>query len=258
MNGLTPLLRLRAQEITRTWRIWVLPAVFVFFAATGPVITRFTNDILVAALGTDQAGSIRLTDPTVSDAYAQWASDLTQIVALVVVVLAAGAINSEVRSGVAALVLVKPATRAAYIISHALVLLAFVVIAAHLGAIVSWLVTTAVFGPAPLGPVLGATAVWVVLAAILICAALLASAAFDAIAGAAGIGIGVFFLLALLGVVPQLVDYTPAGLIPVTSAVAAATQNSDHTLWWPVASGLLLAGALLVAAALVFRRRELR
>lgn len=258
MTGIMPLIRLRVQETVRTWRVWVLPAVLVFFAATGPVITRFTKDILAAALGVDQAGAIPLPDPTASEAYAQWTSDLTQIVVLVVVVLAAGAINSEVRSGVAALILVKPASRAAYVLSHALVLIAFVALAALLGAVVSWLVTTVVFGPAPLGPLLGATAIWVVLAVVLISAALLASVAFDAFAGAAGIGIGVFFLLALLGIVPQLAEYTPAGLIPLTNAIAAGTQDPDQTLWWPVASGVLCASVLLAVAALMFRRRELR
>ncbi|RZE89280.1 ABC transporter permease subunit [Streptomyces sp. SCA2-2] len=258
MTAVAPLLRLRAQEIVRTWRIWVLPAVLVFFAATGPLITRFTKEILATALGAGQADAIPLPDPTATEAYAQWANDLTQIVVLVVVVIAAGAINSEVRSGVAALILVKPVARTAYVLSHALVLIAFVGLAAHLGAVVSWLVTGAVFSTAPPGPVLGATAVWVVLAAVLISSALLASAAFDAYAGAAGAGIGMFFLLMLLGAVPQLAQYTPAGLIPLTNAVAAGTQEPSRTMWWPLASGLLLVGVLLAAAALVFRRRELR
>lgn len=258
MTGFVPLVRLRAREIVRTWRVWVLPTVLVFFAATGPVTTRFTKDILAATLGAGQAGMISLPDPTASDAYAQWASNLTQIVVLVIIVLAAGAINSEVRSGVAALILVKPVTRAAYVLSHALVLVVFVALTASLGAVVSWLVTTTVFGAAPLGPVLGATAVWVVLAAVLISAALLASAAFDAFAGAAGIGIGAFSLLALLGVVPQLAEYTPAGLVPLMNAIAAGTQDPGPTLWWPVVTGVLSAGALLAVAVLVLRRRELR
>lgn len=134
----------------------------------------------------------------------------------------------------------------------------FTTLAAFLGAFVSWLATRAIFGAADFGPVLGATAVWLVLASVLVAASLLASAAIDAVAGAAGVGIGVFFVLALLGVVPQLAEYTPAGLIRVTDAIAAGTQASDHTLWYPVASGLLLAAALLAAAVLVFRRRELR
>ncbi|MDR1449133.1 MAG: ABC transporter permease subunit [Propionibacteriaceae bacterium] len=258
MTAIAPLLRLRAQDIFRTWRVWVLPSVMVFLAATGTVITRFTREILVAALGAGQADAILLADPVASDAYARWANDLTQIAVLLVVVIAAGAINSEVRSGVAALILTKPASRVSYVLSHAFTLIAFTALAAHLGAVVSWLVTAAVFGPAPLGPVLAATAVWAVLAAVLISAALLASAAFDAYAGAAGAGIGAFFLLALLSVVPQLAEHTPAGLATVVNAIATGTQKADQTLWQPVLSGLALAGALLAAAVLVFRRRELR
>lgn len=257
MSPVVALVHLRAQEIVRTWRIWVLPTVLIFLAASGPVIVRFTREILTATLGAGQAEVIPLPDPTAVEAYAQWTKNLTQIVVFVIVVMAAGAINAEVRSGVAALILVKPATRTAYVLTHAFVLIAFVALAAFLGACVSWPVTWAIFGSAPLGPVFGATAAWLVLAAVLVAASLLASAAIDAVAGAAGVGIGVFFVLALLGVVPQLAEYTPAGLMQVTNAVAAGTQASDHTLWWPVASGLLLAAALLAAATVVFRRREL-
>ncbi|MFF0776550.1 ABC transporter permease [Nonomuraea wenchangensis] len=256
MNATAALLRLRTREIFRTWRIWVLPAVVVFLAASGPVLTQFTNDLLAAALGSGQA-AITLPDPTALDANAQWTKNLTQLVVFVVVVMAAGAINSEIRSGIAALTLVKPPSRTAYVLTHAVVLLAFTSVAVLLGAVVSWLVTWAVFGSAPLGPVLAATAVWLVLAAVLITASLLASAAIDAVTGATGVGIGAFFLLVLLGVAPQAAEYTPAGLIPVTNALAAGTQTADHTLWWPVATGLLLASALLAAAAIVFRRREL-
>ena len=137
-------------------------------------------------------------------------------------------------------------------------LILFVSVAAGVGAVVCWLVVLAVFGAGSLPALLGATAVWVVLAAVLICAALLASAAFDAVAGAAGVGVGAYFLLTLLAVLPQLAHYTPAGLLSVVNAVAAETQEADGTLWWPVVTGLALAGALLASAVWVFRRRELQ
>ncbi|NQU37663.1 MAG: hypothetical protein HQ526_08745 [Actinobacteria bacterium] len=138
-----------------------------------------------------------------------------------------------------------------------LALSALVTLSAFLGACASWLTTWVVFGAADFGPVLGATAVWLVLAFVLTSASLLASAAIDSVAGAAGVGIGAFFLLVILGAMPPLAEYTPVGLIQVTTAVAAGTQATDHTLWWPVATGVLLTGALLAAAVLVFRRREL-
>ncbi|MCZ4275336.1 ABC transporter permease [Rhodococcoides yunnanense] len=256
MNGTLPLLRLRAQEIYRTWRIWALPAIMVLLAAASAALARFTNEILASALA-GEAGAIALPDPTAADSYAQWTKTLTQIIVLVVIVMAAGAVNSEVRSGVAAIILVKPASRTAYVLTHALALVTLVAVSALAGAGVSWLATQVFFGPSHIGPVLGATAVWVVLATVLISASLLASATIDAVAGAAGIGIGVYFALAILGVIPQLAEYTPAGLTQVANAVAVGTQSSDHTLWWPLGTSLLLTGALLTATVLAFRRAEI-
>ena len=86
MSASTALLSLRAREIARTWRLWVLPTVLVLLAATGPVIVRFTREILAAALGAEEAAAIPWADPTATDASAQWASDLTQLVVFIIVV----------------------------------------------------------------------------------------------------------------------------------------------------------------------------
>lgn len=269
MNAMLPLLRLRAREIVRTWRIWVLPVVLLFLAASGPVITRFTNEILAGALGGGEVGALSLPEPTAADAAARWITDLSQLAVFVVVIMAAGAINTEVRSGVASLLLVKPASRSAYVVSHAAVLVGFVAVAAFVGALVSWGVTWVVFdsageaggggaGGGDLGAVLGATGLWVALATVLITVSLLASATFDAMATAAGIGVGTFFLLALAGVAPRLAEFTPAGLLPAAAAVAAGTPPEAAALWWPVGSGLSVSVLLVAVAVAVFRRRELR
>lgn len=265
MNAMQPLLLLRAREVVRTWRVWVLPAVLVFLATTGPVITRFTKEILAGALGNGEAGAILLTDPTAADAAGRWITDISQLAVFVVVLMAAGAINSEVRSGVASLMLVKPASRTAYVVSHAIVLVLFVAVSALIGAVASWAVTRLLWGDGEsstsvggLGTMLGATGMWIVLAAVLITASLLASVAFDALAAAAGIGIGTFFLLILAGTMPRLAEYTPAGLIPTSSAIATGAPVDDAAMWWPVITGVILAAVLLASAVLVFRRKELR
>lgn len=257
MNAVIPLVRLRTQEIVHTWRLWTLPTMMLVLAVAGPLLARFTNELLTAALGSGQAGTITLPAPTAADAYAQWTKNLTQLVLLVVVVMAAGAINTEVRSGVAALLLVKPPNRTAYVLTHALAIAGFTALTAFLGAGVTWLATGLIFGPADAGPLLGATAAWLVLAAVLIGASLLASATIDAAAGAAGVGVATFFVLAVLGAMPWLAEYTPAGLITATNAIAAGTQAPHHALWWPIVTGLLLAVALLAVTAATFRRREL-
>lgn len=257
MTAAAALLRLRRQEVARTWRIAVLPAVTVVLAVAGPLLARFANDLLAAALTDQTGGSITLPPPTATDAYAQWAKNLTQIVILVALVMAAGAINTEIRNGFAALLIVKPAGRTAYVVTQAATLIGFTAVTAFLGAGVTWLITLAVFGTADAGAVLGTTAVWLVLAALLVCAALLASATIDSAAGAAGVAIGSLFALALLGTVPALAEYTPAGLPGVVAAVAAGTPPAGAALWSPVLGGLLLAAMLLAVTAAAFHRREL-
>ena len=257
LPGTTALVRLRATEFLRTWRVWVLGAVMIFFAISGPPLAYYMQELIAAALGAAEGMAIQVAAPTVYDANLQWSSNLAQIVTLVVVVFAAGTIGSEVRSGVAALTLVKPAGRAAYVLTHAGVLLAFVAAVALVGAAVSGALTLVLFGEAAWAALLGSTAVWLVLAAVVVAAAVLASARIDGVAGASGVGIGAFFALALLGIVPALARYTPAGLLALPDAVAAGRQPLDGTLWWPVATGVVLAAVLLGVAVLTFRRREL-
>jgi len=77
MNGFTVFAGKEAREIPRTWRIWVLPGILLFFALTDPVLARFTPQI-VGALGGNQLSGLKIPTPTYLDAYAQWTKDLSQ------------------------------------------------------------------------------------------------------------------------------------------------------------------------------------
>ncbi|MCL2453791.1 MAG: ABC transporter permease subunit [Micrococcales bacterium] len=253
MTGFVALLGHRNREVLATWRVWVLPSVLLLFAATGPPTARYTRELLTWAMG-DQASLLQTVDPTYLDSYAQWSKNLTQLVVFVVVIMAAGAINGEVRSGSAVLLLVKPVSRTSFVLAHAVSLFGFVAVATAVGTAVTWVGTWLLFPEAPPGPLIVSTAVWLVLIAVLIAMALLASAAVDAVAGAAGIGIGGFFLLAILGAVPAAAKHSPAGL---TGLVGNLSIGEHMAVTWPVVTGAALAVVLLAAAVVVFSRREL-
>jgi len=254
MTGFVALLRHRGHEIVATWRVWVLPSVLVVFAATGPVLARYTRELLTWAMGDQLASLPPIPDPTYLDAYGQWSKNLTQLVVFVVLIQAAGAINGDVRSGSAVLLLVKPVSRTSYVLAHAASLVGFVVVATSVGTAVTWVVTRLLFPQAPPGALVASTAVWLVLVAALVAMTLLVSAAVDAVAGAAGIAIGGFFVLAILGAVPAVARYSPAGL---TGLVGQLSTGAHPAVAWPVVTGVVLAAALLAAAVAVFSRREL-
>lgn len=253
MTGFTPLLRKDLREIIRTWRIWVVPLIVAFCALTGPLTARFLPEILSALAG-EQAGAIvaTLPEPSWTDAYAQWTKNLGQIVLIALVIVMASLISGEVRSGTAVMVLAKPVSRTAFVVARftaAMVLVAGSVVA---GALVTWGLTALVFDEAPILPLAGATGAWLVYAAVICAATAVGSAAFNAAAAGAGIGLGAIMILALTSMWQPAAQFSPAGLGALPDAVLAGLGT-----WWPVTTGAAAVVALVWTAATVFKRREL-
>jgi ABC-2 type transport system permease protein len=241
------------REILRTWRIWVLPGIVLFFALTGPVIARFTPEI-VGALAADQLGQFTIPTPTYVDAYTQWVKNLSQIVLFALVIIYAGLVSGELRSGTAVLVLTKPVSRTAFVIAKVAVHSAFLAILVLVGTLVTWGMTAATFGTAP-GPALWAAALtWLVFGVLFIALMTLLSVLVNAAAGAAGAGLGVYALVSIAAVWKPLATYTPAGLATAPAALAA---GEGRALLWPVLTSAVLACALVALAAAAFRSKEL-
>ncbi|MCL3863291.1 ABC transporter permease [Actinotalea sp. K2] len=254
MNATVVFARKEALEIVRTWRIVVLPAIILFFAVSAPLLARFTPEI-VRAVGGDQLGAITLPDATYVDAYAQWTQSLGQTFLFALIIIYGGIVSFETSSGTAILVLTKPMSRGALVavkaVTHSVFLAALVII----GSLVTWGVTAAVFGQAPLEPLWSGTLVWLVLGVFYVTLMTFLSVVVPSAAGAAGAGIGSFVLLTIGALWRPLADYSPAGLAGRAAALAA--EQPVPGLLGPVLVSLAAAVALVVAAAVLFRRKEL-
>ena len=86
MNGFMVFTRKEAREILRTWRVWVLPGILLLFALTGPVLARFTPEIVGAVAG-NQLGGLKLPTPTYLDAYTQWIKNLSQVAQFALIII---------------------------------------------------------------------------------------------------------------------------------------------------------------------------
>jgi len=254
MNGYGVFARKEAREILRTWRIWVLPAIILFFAIGGPPLARFTPEI-VGALAGSQLGNFTIPTPTYLDAYAQWMKNLSQIGLFALIIIYGGIVSAETRSGTAAIVLTKPVSRSAFVVVKAIVHSVFLAFLVLLGTLVTWGLTAAIFGKAPGGPLWSSSLVWLVYGLLFIAVMVLFSVLISSAAGAAGAGLGVFVLLSITAIWKPLGDYSPAGL-PGQAATLAAHTTTASSLW-PILTSLALSIALVAAAALVFRRKEL-
>jgi len=246
--------RKEAFEILRTWRIYVLPAIMVFFAVTGPVLAKYTPELLGAVAGS-QFASLQLPEPTVFDSYGQWIKNLSQIVIFALIIIYGGIISSERRSGTAVLVLTKPVSRTTFVMVKAAVHATYLAVLLVGGTLVTWVVTAVVFGEAPGGALWSSSLIWLVMAVCYLALMTLFSVLIPSAAGAAGAGLGAFMVLSIGGIWKPASDYSPAGLLE-RAATLATGEGADFP-FWPVGSTLVLSLGAVGLAAILFRRKEL-
>lgn len=253
MNGFAVFALKEAREIVKTWRIWVLPGIVLFFALTGPVLAKYTPQILGAVVN-DQFPGLKLPTPTYTDAYSQWVKNLSQVVLFTVIISYGGLVSGEVRSGTAALVLTKPVSRTAFVFAKASVHAVFLGLVVTAGTLLTWGVTAALFDAAPGGPLWSGTLVWLVTGVLFVAVMALLSVLLKSAAGAAGIGLALYAVLTAAALWKPLGRYSPAAL---TSQAASLAAGEGPDVLWPVVTGLALAVVLVAGAGSVFRRQDL-
>ncbi len=253
MKGFAAFSRKEAVEIPRTWRIWVLPGILLFFALTGPAMARYAPEIVKFAVGS-QIGAFTLPPPTYFDSYAQWIKNLSQIALFALIIIYGGIISSERKSGTAALVLTKPVSRPAFVAAKLIVHSLFLVATVAVGTLITWAGTALFFGQAPAEPLFTSAGAWLAFGFLFIAVMTFLSVVVGSQAGAAGIGLGLYALISAASLWKPLGTYSPAALVGGPATLAA---GKEFAAGWPVATSLLLAVGLAGLAAAAFSRKEL-
>lgn len=255
MKGLLHFARKEALEIFRTWRIWVLPGMLLFFAVTGPFMAKYTPEILKAAGGSELAALVKaMSKPSYLDSYGQWIKNLSQVGLFALIIIYGGIVSAEQKSGTAILVLTKPVSRTSFVVAKAAVHAVFLALAVGATTLVTWDLTKFVFHKSPGEPLWTAVIAWLALAIFFLGVMTLLSCTVGSQAGAAGIGLGVFAALSVASMVEPLAKYTPAGLIGAPATLAAGKESAILS---PVITSLGLAVLLVMAGAWAFQTKEL-
>lgn len=256
MTGFLPFLEKELMEIRRTWRVWLLPGMLVFFGLTSPIIAALTPALL-RSMATKQPGvAIQLPAPTSLDSFAQFLKNLDQFILITLVIAGAGAVSAERTSGTAILMLTKPLTRSAFVVAKVTSQVLLLLVSTILGTVACLTMTRVVFGAGGNAHLVPSVALWLLYAALLIVVMTLFSAAFPSRGAAAGVGLGFYFLTLLFSAWAPTVHYTFSGLLPAMSELLAG-QPQALSLGWPVTTAVAAIGLGTVAAAMIFRRQEL-
>lgn len=255
MNGFMALLRKEFMEFRRTWRVWVLPGLFIFLAVTGVFTARFTQE-LMETLAPAGVGGVHITvpDPTWRDTLAQWNKGLSQIGLIAVLLAGGGMISAERRQGSQVMIITKPVSRWSYVLAKFTATAVSCTAAVAVGAAVELIVARVLFADSQVLPLLQLTAVWLLSALVLLAVTLLGSAAFDSPLAASGLGLGAMLSASLASLWGPAATYSPAGLTRIGGELVAGAAT--HTAW-PIVTAVSAVCLLVVVAAKVFASREL-
>jgi ABC-2 type transport system permease protein len=254
MSGFAVFLGKEVTEIRKTWRIWVIPGMLIFFAITSPIIAQVTPALLGSISKSQPGMVVKIPPPTWRDSYAQYLKSLSQMVLIAVVITGAGAVSGERSSGTAILTLTKPVSRAGFVLAKILSQAGLLIVATVLSTAVCAALTIGIFGSAPLEPLLAAVSIWTIDALLLIVVMTLFSAGFSSRGASAGAGLGFFFLTLLISIWPRASRYSFVGLM---SASGRALGPQPVDALWPVVTALVAAVLCAWGAVKVFERQEL-
>ncbi len=255
MHGFAVFLGKEMTEIVRTWRLYVVPGILVFFGLTSPLIAEVTPALVSSMAGSEAQGIvIEIPPATTVDAYLQFNNNAMQIALIALIIATAGAIAGERRSGTAQLVLSKPVSRSAMVIAKAVSNWVLLAVAGGVGAALCAGVTAIMFDTTLLPEFAAMVGVWYALASLLVALMLLFSVLLKSQAGAAGAGIAVFFAMSILTIWDVARDYSPVGLLGLGDRIVLG--QPDLSIAWPVATSIAAALVLVGLAALAFKRQE--
>jgi len=254
MTGFFAFLQKEFTEIWRTWRIWVIPGMLLFFGVTSPIIALLTPSLVQSMASAQPGVVIKLPPATTLDASAQFIKNLDQFILIAIVIAGAGVVSGERASGTAILALTKPLSRGAFVMAKIVSQVTVLVVAAILGTAACLAMTAVAFHGARVTGLVTAVTLWLLSATLLVVVMTLFSAAFRSRGAAAGAGLGFYFVTLLFSNWKLTADYTFLGL---QSAMRDALRGVEMSLAWPIGTAVLAMVGGAWAAVRIFERQEL-
>lgn len=251
MSRVLVLVRKDLREQWRTLRLPIVVLIFFAFGLASPVVAKYTPELLSHAGGNIQ---ITVPTPTIGDAVDQFIKNLGQVGPFAAILLAMGAVARERERGTAALVLTKPVSRQAFLGSRFIALLVTLGVAVVAGGLADYAYTSALFSTMTAPGFLACCALVVIGTMVFAAVTFLASTVIGSTLPAAGVGLGIYILVAIASIVPRLNHILPAGLEAPARALALG-QSPPH-LWTSVGFNLLWIAICLAASWLSFRTQE--
>ncbi|MBN2051751.1 MAG: ABC transporter permease subunit [Spirochaetales bacterium] len=239
------------RELARSKKLLIGLAVFLFFSLASPLTARYMNEI-IGLVGNQQGITFNLPEPVYTDSLAQLVKNLSQIGLFVMIFLVMGLVVQEKERGTAAFLMVKPVSRAAFILAKFVTLTLFSALLMLVSTAVCGLYTGILFGVYPWKELFGIALTLFLYMTVILSVTLLMSTVSRSQAAAGIFSLGVWLLLSLLSQWGRVGRFFTGALVGESSAIMFGMSVD----WRPYAGAVGLTAAALVSAVAVFRRWE--
>jgi len=245
--------RKEALEQWRTNRFLVVIAVLTFFGLISPLAAKFMPEIFKMVPGGEQFATL-IPEPSIKDAVDQYIKNISQFALIIGVLISMGSVAQEKERGTAAMMLVKPLSRWAFLLAKLTALLVVFTVSLMLASIGAYYYTLYLFEAMPVLPWLALNVLLLIYTMVYVALTIFFSTISRSQVLAGGLSLATMAVLGIVGSIPGLQIYVPANLVNWATSLMQQTDQSGWPALW-VSFGIILTAML--GSWLVFRRQEL-
>lgn len=221
-----PMIRKEFNELVRTYKILIIPIVFIALMITQPITMKMLPDILANSTGLPEGAVIKIPTPSAPEVLSTAISKFSSLGTFVLILIVMGSIAGEKASGVASMVFVKPISRAKYYLAKAITYYTLTIASMLIGMGITAYYTEILFGKLDWTHVWIGTLMYIPNLFLVVTTTLCASSFFNNAVGAGGASL-VFNIL--IFTVPQFLGkfldmVSPGGLS--NAAMMMIQENS--------------------------------
>lgn len=248
------------KEIVEMWRnfkwIWV-PITFILLGVSEPLSSYYMPQIIDTLGGLPKGTVIEIPLPTAAEVLIQGLSQYTSIGVLVIVLTSMGIIAAERKSGVAAMILVKPVSFFSFITAKWAGGVLLLWVSFFLGYLSTWYYTGLLFTWVPIGDFFQSFFFYALWLTVVLTITVFFSAALLTPGMAGFISLAVVIIISMgSSALSNWLEWSPAQLTSYAQEVLLNRGIPDHTL---PASIVAIASILFLLAfsIYIFKKKEL-
>jgi ABC-2 type transport system permease protein len=245
-------LRKELWEQWRSYRLLIAAVVLSAFGLSSPLLAKVTPELIRLLPNGDQMAGL-IPPATALDAVDQYLKNISQFAIILAILLSMGGVAQEKERGTAAMMLVKPLPRWAFLAAKFAALAVTFAASLSFAALGAYYYTSLLFEPLAIGRWAALNGLLLVLVLVYVALTLLCSVIARSQAAAGGLALGLLIVLSLPGAIPQVGRYLPGALV----GSGASLMRGGEVEWPALAVSLALIGAALVAAWRIFETQEL-